>query len=88
MKNLYISYTLDTWSRRLDTDFTSGNYLFGAVKLTKNAGRDKYGYKDYGIGFDVCSQFSLQDCSWGKNIIIFRVDNSSSVHVDNKNKDI
>ena len=25
---------------------------------------------------------------WGKNVVIFILDNSSSVHVDNKNKDI
>ena len=88
MANLYISYTLDTWSRGLNTDFTLDNYLFGAVKLTKNADPDKYRYSDYGIGFHVRSQFSLSGSSWGKNVIIFGVDNSSSVHVDNKKKDI
>ena len=34
--NLYISYTLDRWSRDLSTDFTLGNCLIRAVKLTKN----------------------------------------------------
>ena len=33
--NLQISYELDTWSKYLNTDFTLGNCLFGAVKLTK-----------------------------------------------------
>ena len=42
--NLYISYTLDPWSRDLDTDFTWCNCLFGAVKLTKNADPNKYEY--------------------------------------------
>ena len=32
---LCICYTLDWWSRDLDTDFTLGNCLFGSVKLTK-----------------------------------------------------
>ena len=32
--NSYISYKLDTWSRDLNADFTLGNCLFGAVKLT------------------------------------------------------
>ena len=34
------------------------------------------------------SEFSLPDGSVGKNVIIFRVDMSSSVHIDNKKKDI
>ena len=55
--NLYISYTQDTWSRDLNTDFTLSNCLFGAVKLTKNFDPDKYGYTCYGIGFDAHSQF-------------------------------
>ena len=32
------------------------------------------------VGLDVCSQVS--DGSWGKNVINFGVDNSSTVHVD------
>ena len=39
--NLYLSHKLDTWSKDLNTDFTLGNCLFGAVKLTKNADPDK-----------------------------------------------
>ena len=31
--NLYICYTLDHWSRDLDTGFTLANCLFGSVKL-------------------------------------------------------
>ena len=48
--SLYISYKLDTWLRDLNTDFMLGNSFFGAVKLTKNADPDKYGYSGYGIG--------------------------------------
>ena len=47
--NLYISYTLSTYSRDLNTYFTLGNCLFGSVKLIKNADPDKYGYRDYNI---------------------------------------
>ena len=43
MVNVYINYELDTWSR--GTDFTFGNCLFGAVKLTKTVDPDEYGYK-------------------------------------------
>ena len=34
----------------------------------------------------MCSEFSLPDGSMGKNVIIFGVDMSSSVHIDNKKK--
>ena len=44
-------------SRDLNTDFRLGISVFGAVKLTKNADLDKYGYSGYGIGFDARSQF-------------------------------
>ena len=54
--NLCISYILHTCSRDLNVDFTLGNCLFVAVKLTKNADPDKYWYNGYGIGFDACSQ--------------------------------
>ena len=59
--NLYISYTLDTWSRNFKVNLTSGICLFKVVKSTKNADSDKYGSSGYGIGFDVHSQFSLPD---------------------------
>ena len=62
--------------------------MFEAAKLTKNADPDKYGYNGYGIGFNVCSQFSWSDGSWDKNVFIFGVDSGSSVHADNKKKNI
>ena len=54
--------------------------------LTKNADPDKYVYSGYGIGFNLCWEFSLTDGSVDKNIIIFGVDMSSSVHIGNKRK--
>ena len=86
--NVYICYTLNRWSRDLNTDFTLGNCLCGSVKLTKNADLDKYNYTGYDIGFDSRSEFSFTDGSFGKNVFIFGADMSSSVHVDNKNKNI
>ena len=62
-----------------------GNCLFGAVKLIKNAGPDKYRYSAYDFGFDEYSQFSWADGCWGKNVIILGIHNSSSVHVNKKN---
>ena len=50
------------------------------MKLSKNTGLDKY--SGYGIGFDAFSQFLLMIGEWGKNAVIFSVDNSSSKHTD------
>ena len=58
-------------------------YLFVAVKLTKNADPNKYSYSGYGISFDVCGTFSLANSGFGKNIIIFGANISSSGHVEN-----
>ena len=60
--------------------------LFWAVKLTENADPDKYFYSGYGIGFGSSSLFSFQNFDWRKNVIIFGVDNSLSVHTNNKKK--
>ena len=54
------------------------------MRLTKKADPDKCGHSGYGIGFDARSHFSLTDGSCGKNVIIFWVDNSSSVYDNNK----
>ena len=74
------------WARhivkRFNKDFTLGNYLFGAVKLTNKADPYRCGYSGYNIGFDVRSWFSWLDGSWGKNVRIFGADMSSSAHVD------
>ena len=51
-----------------------------------NADTDKYKYSGYNIGFDSRSEFSLPDGSMGRNVVIFRVDMSSFVHIDNKGK--
>ena len=86
--NLYISDTLYTWSRDLNTDFTLSYCLFGAVGLTEIADYEKYRYGGYGIGFDACSLFLWTDGSWGNSVVTFGADMSSSMHVDNKKKDI
>ena len=58
------------------------------MNLTKNADPDKYSYSGYGIGFNNCGCHYLPEGSVGKNIIIFGVDLSPSVYIDNKGKDI
>ena len=84
----FIVYELDTRLRDLNSDFTLMDCLFGGVKLAKNADLDKYVCSGYGIGFDSRSEFSLPGGSVGKNVITFGVNMSSSVHIDNKKKDI
>ena len=61
--------------------------MFEAVSLTKHADIDQYKYSGYGIGFDRKGEFTFGN-AFGRNCIIFKVDMSSFVHVDNKNKDI
>ena len=85
--NVYIVYELGASSSN-DNDPTLKNCLFGAVTLTKNADIDKYGYSGYGIGFDRRSSFSFPGGGFGQNVLIFRVDMSSSPHIDNKKKDM
>ena len=86
--NFFILYKLDTQPQDLNSDFTLKDCLFGGVKLTKNVDQGKYMYIGYDIGFDSRSEFSLPDCSMGKNVINLGVDTSSSVHIDNNKKDI
>ena len=62
--------------------------MFANLKIIENDDPDKCSYSGYGVAFTSRSDFSLLDGSMGKNIIIFGVDMSSSVHIDNKKKDI
>ena len=87
MVNIYIVYELRASSSHID-DPTLKNCLFGAVTLTKNADIDKYKYSGYGIGFDRKGSFSFPGGGFGQNVIIFGADMSSSIHIDNKKKDI
>ena len=72
----------------MNSEFTLRDCLIVGVKLAKNADPDKYIYSGYGTGFDPRSKFSLTESSVGSNVIIFGVDMSSSVHIDNNKKDI
>ena len=85
--NIYIVYELAASSSH-DSDPTIKKCLFGAVTLTKNAGFEKYKYSGYGIGFDRRSSFSFTGGGFGQNVIFFDADMSTSIHIDNKGKDI
>ena len=83
--NICIVYELGASSSN-DSDPTLKNCLFGAVTLTKNVDIEKYGHSGYGTGFDRRGSFSFPSGGFGKNILIFGVDMSSSVQIDNKKK--
>ena len=84
--NIYIVYEINK-SINISDYLTLENCLFGAVRLTKNAHIDKYKYSGYGIGFNRKRSNSIGN-EVGGNVIIFGVDMSSSLHIDNKKKDI
>ena len=77
--NIYIAYELDAWSGDLNTVFTLKD-------CTKNANSDEYVYSGFVIRFDSCSEFALPDGNVGRNVIVFGVSMSSSVHIDNEEK--
>ena len=62
--------------------------MFGAVKLTKNGNPNKYSFSGYRNEFDSHSIFLIPNFDWGKNVVIFGADMGSSVHTNNKNKNI
>ena len=55
--------------------------------MTKNSYIGKYKYSGYGTGFYRKGEFSVGN-GFGRNCMIFGVGVSSSVHVDNKKKNI
>ena len=85
--NIYIVYELGASSSNVN-DPTLKNCLFVAVTLTKNGDIEKYKYSGYGIGFDRRSSFSFTGGGFGQNVVIFGADMSTSIHIDNKKKDI
>ena len=85
--NIYIVYEI---SKNINiSDYpTLENCFLGAVSLTKNTDIDRYGYSGYGIAFDRHGSFSFPGTGLGRNVIMFRVDMSSSTNTDNRKKDI
>ena len=90
--NIYCVYKLDPIASSRDTSFTIQNALFGAMQITKNAtDNSKNNYKGYGICFDERRQFGhtiTEDgrahTTNGRNVLIFGVDMSFSVHGTNR----
>ena len=62
--------------------------LFGAVSLTKHVDIDQYKCSGYGIVFDRKGEFSFDSNGFGRNVVIWGADISSSVHANNRAKNI
>ena len=93
--NIYVVYKLGPISSTRNTDYTIQNALFGAMKITKNTDSSKNNYTGYGLCFDEGGEFAHTvrqgnfDCTTNaKNVIIFGVDMSSSIHVTNRANNI
>ena len=89
--NIYCVYEIQPISSSRYNTFTIQNALFGAMQITKNAtDNSKNNYKGYGICVDERSQFGhtvTEDgrahTTNGRNLLIFGVDMSFSVHATN-----
>ena len=92
--NIYVAYKSDPISSTRNTDYTIQNALFGAMKITKNTDSSKNNYTGYGLCFDEDGEFghtvrhdNFNCVTNAKNVIIFGVDTSSSIHATNDDKD-
>ena len=88
--NIYVVYKLDPISSTRNTDYTIQNALFGAMKITKNADCSKNNYNGYGLCLDEGGEFghtirqgNFHRTTDARNVIIFGVDMSSSIHATN-----
>ena len=81
--NIYIVYILGPIIFCRNTDYTTQNALFGAIKITKIADSSKNKYEGYGIYFDEGGSFTSGNITNGKNVLIFGADMSFSTHSTN-----
>ena len=58
MVNFYLVYRLSP--RTNSSNIVLENCLFGKIKMTKNAGTDKYKYQGHGVGFDAAGTLQTQ----------------------------
>ena len=94
--NIYCVYEIQPIASNRDTTFTIQNAVFGAMQITKNAtDNSKNNYKGYRICFDERSQFGhtiTEDgrahTTNGRNVLIFGVDMSFTVHAANRANNI
>ena len=93
--NICIVYKLDPITSTRNTDYTIQNALFGATKITKNTDSSKNNYIGYDLCFDEGGEFghtvkqgNFNRATNAKNVIIFGVDMSSSIHATNRANNI
>ena len=86
--NVYITYKLIP--KTINTDNALKNILFGSIEASRPGNTtdpDNFIYSGWGIGFDVIGTFTHPEGGVARNVIIFGVDMSGSVHTSNKTKD-
>ena len=93
--NIYIVDKLSPISSTINTDYIIQNALFSAMKITKNTDSSKNNYTGYGLCFDEGDEFAhtvkqgnFNHTANARNVIIFGVDMSSSVHATNRANNI
>ena len=93
--DIYIVYRLNPISSTRNTDYTIQNALFGAMKITKNTDYSKNNYTGYGLCFDEGGTFThsvregnFDHTTAARNVLIFGVDMSFSVHATNRASNI
>ena len=87
--DIYIVYSLS--QKTITSDNVLKNCLFGATIVTKPGNTthtDKYIYFGYGLGFDSKGKFTHPRGGIARNIIIFGVNSSNSIHATNKTPNI
>ena len=89
--NIYVVYKLDPISSTRNTDYTIQNALSGAMNITKNTDSSENNYTGYGLCLDEGGEFghtvkqgNFDHTANAKNVIIFGVDMSSSIHATNR----
>ena len=86
--NAYICYKL--LPETINSDNVFKNYLVGAINAVRpnnTKDPDNFVYSGWGIGFDCSGTFGHPEGDTARNIIIFGVDMSGSVHASNKTQD-
>ena len=83
--NVYICYKL--LPKTINSDNVFKNCLFGAIDAARpnnTKDPDNFIYSGWGIGFDRSGTFDHPEGGTARNVIIFGVDISGSVHASNK----
>ena len=76
-------YDLDNCPKIPLRNFTLKICLFGATNIVKASEKSKFVYSGYGIIFDAKGNWNF-DNDFGRNVIIFDVDDSSLSHINNR----